>query len=469
MAREHLLGHYIDGWEQEELCFGFWRQSTGARRKTAIVYDITKPRSGERSLHGNASFASHYLSRAVREAKKRGVGLAFLHSHPVCGWQDMSRDDIVAERDVISYPARVTKHPLVGLTVGRDGYWSARWWERAGREVKLSWCAKVRVVGSKKFGIYARPGDSRRRQWSARLRRTEDSWGSAFQQTIENLRVGIVGLGSVGSITAEALARIGVGAFALIDGDRVEEHNLDRLLYGMVENIGKRKVDVAAEAIRKHATNADVVIDCVGREIQHDAAYRAALDCDLILSCVDRPIGRDVLNYVAQAHLVPVIDAGVAVEAYRHPRKFFSAHWRAHVVTPEHQCLRCAGQYSSGDVVAELDGSLTDPVYISGLEESGVRQNMNTFPFALGAASLQTNLALRYMLGHGWWPPISRQEYQFTKGIVSREDRRCGEGCSFRGKVASGDVSNPPYLLASEAAAADTRSWWARWREACRE
>ena len=33
MAREHLLGHYIDGWEQEELCFGYWRQSTGARAK----------------------------------------------------------------------------------------------------------------------------------------------------------------------------------------------------------------------------------------------------------------------------------------------------------------------------------------------------------------------------------------------------------------------------------------------------
>ena len=40
----------------------------------------------------------------------------------------MSEPDIVAERDVLAPPAHATKLPLVGLTVGADGYWSARFW-----------------------------------------------------------------------------------------------------------------------------------------------------------------------------------------------------------------------------------------------------------------------------------------------------------------------------------------------------
>ncbi len=223
---EHLLHHYMDDREQEELCFALWRQSTGARRKTAVIYELIKPRFSEHALHGNASFEPHYLSRAIREARRQGAGLAFLHSHPGTGWQDMSRDDVVAERDVISYPARATKHPLVGLTVGRDGYWSARWWENAGREVSRLWCPKVRVVGQKRYGIYQKPDLYSQNRWSARLRRTEDSWGRAFQQTIEDLEVGVVGLGSVGSLAAEALARIGVGSLTLIGSTVTEWKNI---------------------------------------------------------------------------------------------------------------------------------------------------------------------------------------------------------------------------------------------------
>ena len=100
--------------------------------------------------------------------------------------------------------------------------------------------------------------------------------------------------------------------------------------------------------------------------------------------------------------------------------------------------------------MSELDGSLIDPVYIKGLEETGVRQNMNTFPFALGAAGMQVNLALRYLLGKDWWPELSRQEYQFTKGVVTRTDEHCEAGCSFRRLIATGDKSHPPYLRSKD-------------------
>ena len=381
----------------------------------------------------------------------------------------MSGDDIFAERDVISFPSRVTGKPLVGLTVGRDGYWSARWWEQDEREATRHWCNKVRVVGGKKYEFYLHPKQTNPNGWSDRLRRTEDSWGMHFQTTVETLEVGVVGVGSVGCIVAESLARIGIGSLTLIDSDRLEEHNLDRLLFGTADRLGQQKVDIAAEALQAHATHRNFFCRRVAQEIQNSAAYKAALDCDLIFSCVDSPVGRDVLNYIAQAHLIPVIDSGVAVEAFREPRKFFGAHWRAHIVSPEHQCLRCAGQYNSGEVVAELDGSLTDPTYIKGLEAIGAKQNMNTFPFALGAASLQVNLALRYMLGLSWWPATTRQEYQFAKGTVTRDCLHCHEGCNFRDMVSAGDERNPPYLRDTIRTSPETgkvRTIWDRLKKA---
>ena len=75
---------------------------------------------------------------------------------------------------------------------------------------------------------------------------------------------------------------------------------------------------------------------------------------------------------------------------------------------------------------------------------------MNTFPFALGAASMQVNLALRYLLGRNWWPELSQQEYQFTKGVATRTNERCDEGCNFRQLIATGDNANPPYLRSEE-------------------
>lgn len=450
LGGNYLLQHYAVGKEQEELCFGLWRPSTGKGRKSAIIYEVIKPKNGERNLHGNASFEPEYLTRAIKKAIREGAGLAFLHSHPSNGWQDMSREDEIAERDVISYPARATKHPLVGLTIGRDGYWSARWWENNGKKVKKIWCEKVRVVGRKKYELYRKPKNEVKNKWSKRLRRTKDSWGKDFQKTIENMAVGIVGVGSVGCIVAEAMGRIGIGKITLIDGDRLDEHNLDRFLYGDSDKIGEKKVNVAAEKLRKISTNSKCIIDPIDSGIEYEEAYKSALDCDLLFSCVDKPVARDVLNYIAQAHMIPVIDAGVAVEVYKNPTRFFGAHWRAHVITPEHQCLRCTGQYNSGDVVAELDGSLSDPQYIKGLEESGVRQNMNTFPFALGAAGIQVNLALRYLLGEAWWPSITRQEYQFVKGEMSKKIEKCYNGCNFREMVGMGDEYNPPYLYREE-------------------
>jgi hypothetical protein len=55
-------------------------------------------------------------------------------------------------------------------------------------------------------------------------------FGKVGQGYLANCRVGIIGLGGIGSIVAEYLARLGVRGFCLVDDDRVEESNLSRIV-----------------------------------------------------------------------------------------------------------------------------------------------------------------------------------------------------------------------------------------------
>ena len=446
ISSAHLLQHYQSDSLQEDLCFALWRPSTGTERYTALIDHVILPEDGERLLHGNASFQPDYLVRVMRLAKKKEAGVAFMHSHPSSGWQDMSGADIQAERDVLAYPAGSTGLPLVGMTLGSDGYWSSRFWQRDGDQMRRHWCEKTRVIGARNYEIYSNdnvvPVPQRRRI----LRRTYDTWGLDSQAKISRLRVGIVGLGSVGCIVAETMARIGVTEVILIDPDHVEEHNLDRLLYGTVNDIGKLKVDLAAAAMSHNATADAMRISTLPKSIHDREAYRAALDCDVIFSCVDRPIPRDVLNYIAQAHLIPVVDGGVAVEADEARDSLFSAHWRAHMVTPYHRCLRCCGQYSSSDVVMELDGSLDDPSYVSSLPSSDRRRNQNVFPFSLSVAGMEVNLLIRYILSSAWWPIVRQQDYQFVTAEMRVFNDECHPNCTFRDRRARGDLEEPFYL-----------------------
>lgn len=448
-AIDHLLSFFSAGHLQEDLCFALWTQSTGRNRVTGILDELILPNEDDRLLHGGASFLPSYLSRAVRLAVKAKKGLAFLHSHPAPGWQGMSQADVVAERDVIAPPTSATKLPLVGLTLGTDGHWSARFWLRTNTVMQRSWCTKVRVIGETKYHLYhynkIAPPPERREA----LRRTFDTWGPEAQNNISRLHIGIVGLGSVGAIVAEAVARMGIRDITLVDHDVVEEHNLDRLLFASVNDVGREKVEVAKRLILDHATADAPNVRAIPSPIHHASAYSAILDCDVIFSCVDRPVARDVLNYVCQAHLIPVIDGGVAIEVNPRYQTLTSAHWRAHLCTPLHKCLRCLGQYSTGMVVTELDGSLDDPSYVHNLPDNALPRNENVFPFSLSVAALQVNLLLRYLLSERWWPIVHQQDYQFVLSKLQVMTGQCHENCSYRAMRAQGDAATPPYLVAN--------------------
>lgn len=79
--------------------------------------------------------------------------------------------------------------------------------------------------------------------------RTKLIFGSQAMEKLYNSRIAIFGIGGVGSYTAEALARSGVGNLDLIDDDKVCITNINRQLFATRKTIGQYKVDVAKERL----------------------------------------------------------------------------------------------------------------------------------------------------------------------------------------------------------------------------
>jgi hypothetical protein len=436
-ARGHLLR--ADG--QEDLCFALWRPSAGAERFSGLIQRLTLPEEGEREVHGNASFYPSYLDRAIEIARGAGAGLALMHSHPCgCGWQGMSRDDIETEQGRAAAVWAATGFPLLGLTIAGDESWSARFWKRtAPRTYERFDCGAVRVLGERLavtfFDHLMPPPIATDEQV-----RTISAWGEALQQDLARLRVCVVGAGSVGGFVAEALARIGIKNITIVDFDKIEARNLDRLNYATRVDIGLFKAPKLADYLRERATADGFEAKAVEAAVYEEKGFRAALDCDVIFSCVDRPWGRQVLNLIAYAHLIPVVDGGVAVGVNR-SQKLVRADWRAHTAMPGRRCLESLKQYDPGDVQLERDGRLDDPSYIEGLDaDHPLRAGQNVFAFSMACASLQVLQMLSLVVAPPGQSNPGAQLYHFVGGYMEDADRKpCEPTCLFPGITAKGD------------------------------
>ncbi len=328
-----LAAHLDKGLDQEDLAFAFWRPSLGRTRLTAILQQVVLPEDGERILQGNVAFTAEYVRRVLKLAKGTGggdggYGIALLHSHLGPGWQGMSDDDEIAERERLAGAvAGRTGLPLVGLTRGTDGAWSGRFWVREGRRTYgRRWARVVRVVGQRLRLTYhpmLRPAPPVSHAQVA----TVSVWGEAAQADMARVRVGIVGVGSVGSIVAEALSRMGMTWIAPLDHDHIEDRNLDRTAGARREDVANAtpKVRVAARHIEETHTADRVHVEPFEGTLLSEEGLARALDCDVLFACVDRPWPRHLLNAIAYAHLIPVVDGGIfakvrerCAEARRH-------------------------------------------------------------------------------------------------------------------------------------------------------
>lgn len=433
------LGEHFNRPGQEDLTFAIWRPSSGQRRFTAIISELIPPADGDRLMHGNVAFTGQYLRRALATVPP-GAGLALVHSHLGPGWQGMSYDDMVAERDRLAGPATGTKLPLLGLTWGTDGSLSARIWLRTGPgQFERSDASSVRVVGER-LRLTFHPKKQPRSESSASLNAAVSVWGEEAQADISRVRVGVIGLGSVGSIVAEGLARSGVSRFVLIDPDRIEGRNLDRTAGAVKQDAVEHcpKVEVAKRNVEATATAATTEVVTFDGSLLTEAGLGCSLDCDVLFSCVDRPWPRHVLNALSYSHLIPVIDGGIL--AVMSQGKLVHADWRVQTIGPARACLICIGALNIGDVQLDMAGRLDDPDYIQGLpdhlrERHGRR---NIFAFSLGVSSHELLHFAGLVTGNKRISGIGPQTYHCYPGdiMVSRV-ATCDSGCDYAALTAT--------------------------------
>jgi hypothetical protein len=226
----------------------------------------------------------------------------------------------------------------------------------------------------------------------------------------------------------------------VIDFDKVEEHNLDRLVYATRADIGRPKIEVMAEHLSLRGTAEACRVEPVLGAIYEESAFRAALDCDVLFSCVDRPWGRYILNLIAYAHLIPVFDGGISVRMNR-LNKIAAADWKALTAAPGRQCLQCAAQYDPGLVQMEREGFLDDPTYIEALPKGHpLKARENVFAFSMGCGNLQLLQMLAMVLAPLEQPNPGAQIYHFVGNAMEEPAfGTCHGQCQFPGLTAKGD------------------------------
>ena len=94
--------------------------------------------------------------------------------------------------------------------------------------------------------------------------------GATERERLAEARVGVAGLGGLGSHIAVMLARSGVGALHLVDFDRVDEGNLNRQPY-FREHLGRPTTEALAEQLR-NGGNAAFQLTRRRKQRQHDTA-----------------------------------------------------------------------------------------------------------------------------------------------------------------------------------------------------
>ena len=138
--------------------------------------------------------------------------------------------------------------------------------------------------------------------------RTELLLGKEAMDKLANSRVAVFGIGGVGGYVCEALVRTGVGAFDLIDDDKVCLTNLNRQIIATRKTVGQYKVDVMKERMLEINPKVDVrVHKCFF--LPENAEEFPFEEYDYIVDAVDTVTAKISLVMKAQEMNIPIISS----------------------------------------------------------------------------------------------------------------------------------------------------------------
>jgi molybdopterin/thiamine biosynthesis adenylyltransferase len=364
-----------------------------------------------------------FFAPLVKSARTRGQCLIFVHTHLGNGAPSFSKADDAGEAKLSPFlESRLPGVQNFALLITSEG-------------------CLCRVISRKEYIEVLEVGQHSRFLSVGQELKSKDlfdrqirAFGAEGQARIQNLNVGIIGLGGTGSLVAQQLAHLGVERFMLLDFDYIECTNLNRTAGATPTDVGRAKVEVASDMILR--INPAAMVECKISNIifQKDAAYLGGLD--FLFCCTDSQASRAILCQLAYQYLIPTIDLGVSITAKEGSVSHITG--RVQLLAPGLGCLTCGNLLDSEAIRREMltpEQRQADR-YISGAQEPQ--------PSVMSLNSTVAALAVSMFLGTVTEIPFNAR-YQIYNGVLGSlktallpRDAACIV-CSPRGALARGD------------------------------
>jgi molybdopterin/thiamine biosynthesis adenylyltransferase len=163
----------------------------------------------------------------------------------------------------------------------------------------------------------------------ARYERQTRLFGAEGQKRLKRATALVVGAGGLGSSVSTYLAVAGLGRIIVVDGDVVEESNLNRQILHWTKDIGRPKAVSAAETIK--GLNPEIEVEAVALFADEENLADLVSRADLVVDALDNFPSRYILNRAAIERGVPLFHGAIS-----------GFDGQATTIIPEKTpCLRC--------------------------------------------------------------------------------------------------------------------------------
>ncbi|MFI1419326.1 ThiF family adenylyltransferase [Streptomyces sp. NPDC020731] len=310
-------------------------ETEGPRGPRLLAYEMIPAANGIDYIpgeYGHRALAPSFVRDAAVRARDESAVYLAVHAHGGLERVRFSSVDLASHER--GYPAlqQITGQAVGGVVFTPHAA-AGDIWQPDGSRVPL---AETVIPGANLIRLRPMPATAARA--GAEHERQARLLGDAGQEALSRLRVAVVGLGGVGSILIEELARLGVGTLVLIDDDKVEATNLSRLVAAESDDVGQLKGDLAARNAAR--ANAKVRLISMSTRVENPAALKELARSDWIFLAADSASARHWVNATVQRYLIPGVQVGVKVPVDSVGR-IGQIHTATRIMLPGDGCLWC--------------------------------------------------------------------------------------------------------------------------------
>jgi molybdopterin-synthase adenylyltransferase len=255
----------------------------------------------------------HFHSYLLENHLQPGLDVVHIHTHAGRGIPDFSYVDDRYESEYARFiSSSFPKKPRLISGVFDEDLQSGqfRMWDRKGREFEnVQFCNYLFEISKNKHVM-----NNLDLNYDLMFAR-QKIFGETNQKLLNQLKVALIGCGGIGSIFAELLGRLGVKNWVLIDPDKLETVNLNRMPGATQEMVDQNwhKVHYVKHLIKKIYSEGSCV-KTIPTSVESELAKEEIATCDLIVVATDNHLSRKTAQELALQYMRPLVCLGTHIE-----------------------------------------------------------------------------------------------------------------------------------------------------------